>query len=268
MTFQLASAQSENRWLNAKNRLFQLLSALIVLLLTCFSSMPVRADDFNSNGVNIHYVVEGKGEPVILVHGLYSSARMNWQMPGTVDQLAKHFMVIAFDNRGHGQSGKPTEDDQYGEQMSEDVVRLMDHLHITQAKVVGYSLGAFIVMKLLTTHPSRVKAAVLCGAGWLQSGSVLDRFFERMPVRGKQLVPPACVHGVARLGTTGDEVKAIKVPVFLIAGDRDPCERMYIAPLKHVRPDWPECRIPDAGHLNCIFKQEFKDRLSEVLSTH
>ena len=92
--------------------------------------VPVAAEEFDSKGVKIHYAVEGKGEPVVLIHGLTSSAVMNWELPGTVRLLSSKYQVIAFDCRGHGQSGKPTGEDQYGVEMVEDVMRLLDHLKI------------------------------------------------------------------------------------------------------------------------------------------
>ena len=119
------------------------LTVLAGVPLAVGGAVLLHAEEFTSNGVKIHYVVMGKGDPVILVHGLYSSARMNWRMPGTMARLAKHYQVIAFDNRGHGQSGKPVAEDQYGVQMAEDVVRLMDHLHLPEARVVGYRLSQY-----------------------------------------------------------------------------------------------------------------------------
>jgi pimeloyl-ACP methyl ester carboxylesterase len=226
--------------------------------------LPASAEEFNSDGVKIHYVVQGQGEPVILVHGLGSSAWMNWQMPGTVARLAKHFQVIALDIRGHGASGKPTGQDQYGEQMSEDVVRLMDHLHIEKARVVGYSLGSFIVMKLLTTHPERVSSAVMGGAAWLRAGSPLQHVFMMMPVRANRAARD-CVHGIAGLATTEQEVKAIKAPVTILVGDRDPCRQMYVEPALRVRPDWTVRTIASAGHFNCIVMPEFKNDLESAL---
>src|SRR5690242_10964945 len=83
---------------------------------------PARSDTFDSAGVPIAYVIAGKGEPVVLIHGLYSSAGINWQLPGTVKLLAEHYQVIALDLRGHGRSGKPKEEDAYGLQMAEDVI--------------------------------------------------------------------------------------------------------------------------------------------------
>ena len=67
----------------------------------------LHADEFTSDGVKIHYLIEGKGEPVILIHGLYATATGNWQGPGIMPELAKNYQVIALDLRAHGQSGKP-----------------------------------------------------------------------------------------------------------------------------------------------------------------
>lgn len=232
--------------------------------------MAARADDFDSAGVRIHYTVQGRGEPVILVHGLYSSAWMNWDLPGTTRELARHFQVIEFDNRGHGESGKPGAEGQYGQKMAEDVVRLMDHLHIARARLVGYSMGGMIVMKLLTLHPERVSLAVLGGMGWLKSDSPLQHFWEVLGGRGRQSnsVPPACLHGIAQLAVTEAEVKAIRVPVVMIVGDRDPCRRLYVEPLHAIRPEWPVHVINGAGHLNCIVKGEFKTQLLDSLLSH
>ena len=130
----------------------------VLLLIACLLSaaMPMLAADaptrhvLNSNGVKLSYVVAGKGEPVVLIHGLYSSSLMNWQLPGIFDMLAKDYKVIALDMPGHGESDKPTNDSAYGEEMVEDVVRLLDELKITKAHVVGYSMGGMITAKLMT----------------------------------------------------------------------------------------------------------------------
>lgn len=227
------------------------------------------AEEFDSDGVKIHYIVQGGGEPVILVHGLYSSALVNWELPGTAKELSRHFQVIMFDNRGHGQSGKPKEEDQYGVKMVDDVVNLMDHLHIAKARVVGYSLGGMMVMKLLALHPDRVQSAVLGGMGWLKEGSPLQRFWN-LAANGRRagMVPPACLRGIARLAVTREEVQNVRVPVTIIVGDHDPCRSLYVDPLRAIRPDWPVRIIPDAGHLNCIVKPEFKAELLSALQSN
>jgi len=228
-------------------------------------ALTAGADDFDSAGVRIHYDVAGQGQPVVLVHGLYSSARMNWEMPGTMALLAGNYQVIALDNRGHGESDKPTKDGSYGVKMAEDVVRLMDHLHIAKAHLVGYSMGGMIVMKVLTTHPERVSSAVLGGMGWLKTGSFLQRFWENMHGRDVGKTPAICLSEMGQLAVSEAEVKAVHVPVAMIVGDRDPCRRMYVEPLEGIRPDWPVYVIAGAGHLNCIVQPSFKAQLKAAL---
>jgi pimeloyl-ACP methyl ester carboxylesterase len=225
-----------------------------------------HADSFDSAGVKIAYVTAGDGEPVILIHGLYSSAAMNWEMPGTFEMLAKHYHVIALDLRGHGQSDKPTDEASYGQPMADDILRLMDHLKIPKAQVVGYSLGGIIVMKFVIDHPDRVVAATLGGMGWLRKGSVFQEAFTRMGGAGQ--TPAACAHGIAKLAVTEEQIKSVKVPINMLVGDHDPCKRMYVDPLEKIRPDWPVTVIDNAGHISCIAKPQFKAELLKSIEKH
>jgi pimeloyl-ACP methyl ester carboxylesterase len=242
---------------------FAALFISLALLLT--GALSSRADEFMSDGVKIHYTVSGTGDPVILIHGLYSSGAMNWGLPGITAELARHHQVIVLDCRGHGQSGKPETEGSYGTNMVEDVVRLMDHLHVAKARLVGYSMGGMITMKMLALHPERVSAAVLGGMGWHRADAPMNKYWETVNASGKLNVPGACLHGFPDLGVTEAEVKAIKVPVTILVGDRDPCRRLYVEPLEKLRPDFPVHVIADAGHLNCVTKPDFKQQLEAVL---
>src|SRR4051812_46125336 len=141
----------------------------------------LRAEDrfFDSGGVKIRYVIEGQGEPVLLIHGFTANIEAQWALPGILKALAKDYRVIALDNRGHGKSDKPHDPKQYGREMVEDQVRLLDHLKIEKAHVVGYSMGAMIAAKLVTTHPERVRSVTLGGSGGLREG-VDFSFFDKM----------------------------------------------------------------------------------------
>lgn len=224
-----------------------------------------KSQKFDSNGVKIQYTVEGKGEPVVLIHGLYATADINWRLPGITKALAANYQVISFDARGHGQSDKPDKEEAYGEEMAEDVVRLLDHLKIEKAHLIGYSMGGMITMKVVVKHPDRVQTAVLGGMGWLKEGSPLQNFWGRIPERGGAITPNACLRSLAKLAVTEDEVKAIKIPVAILVGDRDPCRRMYVGPLEKVRSDWPVTVIDGAGHINCILKPQFREDLVKTL---
>jgi pimeloyl-ACP methyl ester carboxylesterase len=147
------------------------LRTLIASVLALFLAVPVFAQDkfFTSDGVRIRYIDQGRGEAVILVHGFTSNLE-SWVESGLLADLSMDYRVIALDLRGHGKSGKPHDPAQYGQAMCLDVIRLMDHLGVSQAHVVGYSQGARVVGYLLTTHPGKFLSATLGGSpprvGW------------------------------------------------------------------------------------------------------
>jgi pimeloyl-ACP methyl ester carboxylesterase len=122
---------------------------------------------FKNGAVEIAYLDEGEGEPIVLVHGFASTKEVNWLTPGWVTTLTGvGRRVIALDNRGHGQSSKLYDPAAYHSAvMAEDVRALLDHLHIERADVMGYSMGARISAFLAVKHPQRVRSLVLGGLG-------------------------------------------------------------------------------------------------------
>jgi pimeloyl-ACP methyl ester carboxylesterase len=213
--------------------------------------------------VKIVYLIEGKGEPVILIHGWLSSAGINWALPGTVALLAKNHQVIALDVRGHGISDKPTKAEAYGPEVVEDIVRLLDHLKIKKAHIVGYSMGGIITAKFLAKHPNRALSGTICGAGWLRDGSLEQKAFA---AGGKDGQPVGlCFKGLAKLALTEKEIKSIRVPVALIIGDKDGLKKLYVDPLQKVRKDWKVVEIKDADHISCSFKPQFRQEVAAWL---
>jgi pimeloyl-ACP methyl ester carboxylesterase len=126
------------------------------------------------DGTKFHYVEQGKGTPVILIHGLTSSAVSNWFNPGIAQKLAKTNRVIALDMRGHGETG-PSPADSKGT-MIQDVVDFMDFLKIQKAHIGGYSMGGATTAGLLKVAPERFITASVMGIGiketpeWLGKG--------------------------------------------------------------------------------------------------
>ena len=122
---------------------------------------------FNSDGVSIVYSDEGEGEPILLIHGFASNVAINWRDAHWLRTLTEAGRrVVAYDNRGHGRSEKLYDPSLYGAPaMAEDARRLLDHLGIERADVMGYSMGARIAAFLVFTHQPRVRSLVLAGMG-------------------------------------------------------------------------------------------------------
>jgi pimeloyl-ACP methyl ester carboxylesterase len=221
---------------------------------------------FDSKGVKISYSVQGKGEPVVLIHGFFSSAGLNWDLPGTSSLLAKDHQVIAMDVRGHGLSDKPTEEEAYGPELVEDVARLLDYLKIKKAHIVGYSMGGIITANFITKHPDRVLSGTLGGMGWLPAGVLAELGFGTKG-KGNGSALDLCFRSLGKLGLTQEEIKAIKVPVTVLVGDRDNLvKKLYVEPLQPVRKDWPVVEIKDADHITCILKPQFKEEIQKSLA--
>src|SRR5262245_24626705 len=126
------------------------------------ASMPVERT-FKSGAVEIAFLDQGEGEPIVLVHGFASTAAVNWLHPGWFATLTRAGRrVIADDIRGHGASQKLYDPAAYQTRlMAEDVGALLDHLDLAAADVMGYSMGARICAFLAVAHPKRVRRLIL-----------------------------------------------------------------------------------------------------------
>lgn len=241
---------------------------LFVLLLPLFVCSPpgsVNADTFKWKSIVINYSQEGQGEPVVLIHDLYSDSEINWRVSGVVDALSKKYKVITLDLRGHGRSSRPKRKDGYGYELAGDVLRLLDHLKIRRAHFVGDSLGGMIVMRLMVTEPRRILSAMLVGNGWLPKGAPLRNYFERVPGRLEAKTPTPLVPSIKAIAVSDAEVKSIQTPVALVVGANDVVQRFYVSQLHELRPDWSVRLIEGAGHLNCVIKDQFKQELQDWL---
>ncbi|MGI6244341.1 MAG: alpha/beta fold hydrolase [Pseudochelatococcus sp.] len=204
---------------------------------------------FSSDGVRIDFIdvpaPHGDGRPVLLIHGFASNHTVNWVNTMWTTTLGRAgYRVIALDNRGHGQSEKLHEPAAYTTtEMAEDARRLLDHLDIEKAAVIGYSMGARNTARLAALHPDRVAAAVLGGLGihLVEGAGLPPRIAEAMEAASlDDLTDPdqrmfrafaeqtgsdlralaACIRG-SRGALTRAEVAAITLPVLVAVGSRD-----------------------------------------------
>ena len=243
---------------------------------------------FNSNGVRIHFLDEGKGDPVMLVHGFASNAENNWVTTGWLKFLTPHYRVLALDCRGHGKSDKPHEAAEYTiEKMTGDVTGLLDHLGIRRAFLMGYSMGGRISMGLMTMHPDRFRAIVLGGVGWGVTSAVgnsdrrnaiVNALLADDPKSIKEETPrlfrafaesnhndlhalAACM-GSHRPELDNDEFAAVKLPVLIVIGTKDTTVGSA-EPIQKMIPGSRLVTLEGRDHLNAPGDRHYKEVVLE-----
>jgi pimeloyl-ACP methyl ester carboxylesterase len=189
------------------------------------------------------------------------------------------------DLRGHGKSGKPHDPNAYGDELAKDVVRLLDHLKIDRAHLVGYSLGAVIAGRLVGTNPDRLASVAFIGHHPDREISAADAKFVEdsirelesdLPFRSlavaiqpigapmpsdeelrKAVAPLAAANDVqalaamwrggAFLPTTDAALKAAKFPMIEIIGTLDPAVS-EVEPLRKAHPQIKTLVLEGATH--------------------
>src|SRR5689334_2731220 len=190
---------------------------------------------FDAGGVRLRYVEQGAGEPVVLVHGFTNTADI-WSANGIVQDLARNYRIIAFDMRGHGKSDKPHDPAKYGREMGLDVVRLLDHLGIQRAHIVGYSMGGHVVSQLLTLHPERfLSATLIAGSGRFGWSAELAKEAEQdASEMERECISPSLMNRLSPPGSatpSSDSVEALSASCLAVQ------DRFALAAVTRSRPD-------------------------------
>jgi pimeloyl-ACP methyl ester carboxylesterase len=245
---------------------------------------------FHNGAVEIAYLDEGEGDPIILVHGFASSKNVNWVYPTWVSELRKNGRrVIALDNRGHGESAKLYDAAQYSiPTMASDVLALMDHLGIPQADIMGYSMGGRMTAWLGLNEPQRLRSAILGGIGIggliegtgpgenvaeaLEAPSLDDvtdpvgRTFRAFAdqTRSDRKALAACLRGTRDL-MKKEEVARIDVPVLIAVGTADDVAGSASA-LSKIIPGSEVLDIPNRDHMRAVGDKVYKTGVIDFLS--
>ena len=244
---------------------------------------------FQHDDVEIAYLDEGEGDPILLVHGFASTKNVNWVYPTWVSELRKNgCRVIALDNRGHGDSAKLYDPAQYEIAiMAGDVIALMDHLRIARADVMGYSLGSRMTAVIALSHPERLRSAILGGIGIgmiegggpgenvaaaLEAPSLEDvtdpvgRTFRAFAdqTRSDRRALAACLRGSRRL-MTREEAAGIAVPVLIAVGSKDEIAGSAAALGQIIRGS-EVLDIPNRDHMRAVGDKVYKEGVVDFLS--
>jgi pimeloyl-ACP methyl ester carboxylesterase len=227
---------------------------------------------FERNGVRIHYEARGEGPAFLLSHGFGATLRM---FDPQADVLARRHRLIAWDMRGHGETGSPEDPAAYSqEETVEDMAALLRHLGADGAILGGMSLGGTMSLAFCHRHPERVRALILIDSGpgfksepprerWndyaegaakaieqggvsalLQSTEVADS--KHRSARGLALAARGMMK--QRDARVYDSLPAIKVPTLILVGANDGAFLGAADLMERKIPGAVKQVIPDAGH--------------------
>ncbi|PPQ27487.1 alpha/beta hydrolase [Rhodoblastus sphagnicola] len=256
--------------------------------------------EFLSDGVRIAYLdfpPEGAAgqtdrhkTPVLLIHGFASNHGVNWLFPQWVKTLTQAGRrVIVFDNRGHGRSEKLYEPEAYRPQtMAGDAARLLDHLGIARADVMGYSMGGRIAAHLALAAPEKIRGLILAGIGIhlidddgppsgvaeaMEASSLEDltdpkqRMFRAFAdsTRSDRRALAACIRG-SRRAMTVEEIGAVAQPTLICVGSEDDIAGDPLA-LAALMRDARALVIPGRDHNRAVGDKLFKEGVLAFLES-
>lgn len=251
--------------------------------------------NFIRDGYSISYEIHGEGPSVIMLHGICVSFAGNFAGFGWVERLSNQgLQVIGMDFLGHGKSDKPHDPSVYGaNKLANDVVLLMDHLGLSRASLVGFSLGSAIALHLLHSHPERFNRSVLIATGDGLIGlspysmaevapklvEALDcqEFPAHLPkhisaywnfatkVGGDRMASAAAARAECPPATS-KQLAGVAIPVLVVSGERDPVLGQGQL-LSQSLPHGQYLQIPNADHFMLAVSEQAQIAVAKFLST-
>ena len=240
-----------------------------------------------SDGVELAYHEVGEGRPVILLHGLFSDANMNWIRFGHAARIAAEgFRVIMPDLRAHGLSGKPHEPQHYPQGiLARDVRELVAHLGLAEFDLGGFSLGARTTVEAVG-EGMRPRRAILGGAGleglrdwkrrktfFLEAIAMFDQVERGDPhwlsiqfMKSQKVDLVAAAHLLESFEDAFmDWLQAFTMPTLVVCGDQDD-DNGSAEELANVLPNGIFEEVPGT-HMSSVTRPEFGEAIASFLSS-
>jgi pimeloyl-ACP methyl ester carboxylesterase len=224
---------------------------------------------FAADGLELAYETYGDGEPVVLLHG-FTSVGSTWVHNGWVDALvAAGLRAVTLDFPGHGASDAPRDDDQCAPlRLAHDVVELLDHLDVSRALLVGFSMGAGVALQVDRT---RVAALVVGGIG----DAALHEMAPDVLTASERVRRNAALAGndfdVLRAYLRGGrwpgglvDISHVRVPTLLFAAERDEYMRGHSTLVELLRPT-RVLDVPGRGHHDVLLDEAVRREAVEFL---
>ncbi len=241
------------------------MKALVLAVLAGCGQTGHRAGYADVDGLRMYYEEQGRGRPLVLLHGGGSTAQTSFGV--VMPKLARDHHVIAPEQQGHGHTA-----DRDGplsfEQMADDTAALLEKLGVREADVLGFSNGGMTGIQLAIRHPALVRRLVVCSGFFAHEGLVpaLRRGFDHaspadMPAPLRDAYLAAAPHPdlaafvaktVAMMRSFRDvpeaALRTIRAPVLVMVGDRDVIEPEHALRLSRLVPHGELAVMPGSGH--------------------
>jgi pimeloyl-ACP methyl ester carboxylesterase len=213
-------------------------ASLFLLASAEAASAPAAGHRVQVNGMQTYYEVSGRGAPLVVLHGAYMNIR---EMGAIIPKLARTHRVYALEFQGHGRTTDIDRPITYPN-LADDVAAFMSAVGLEKADIFGYSMGAIAGLQLAIRHPAKVNKLVVASgaydvAGWQPE---FKAAIPQMTVEAMMQMPFAKEYPKLAANPKGfpelarklialekepmaweSEVKALKVPVLIVAGDAD-----------------------------------------------
>jgi len=242
---------------------FIALLVMSIIIGKSFGQTPEKAELVKVNGIEMYYEVYGEGEPLLLLHG-WTQSSVFWSK--YIPTYAQYFKVYTIDLRGHGRTSPVTRDFTI-EKSSQDILSLLDYLHLKKVNAIGLSYGGLVLLQLTRLHSERIKAMILIGISQNYDGgennNVDDSFsYENLPSsyieelkqihhRGETQIRAMFDQNLNyKINLSDEEVKVINSRALIVQGDRD--EILGIDPAISLYRNLPNSElwiVPNTGHI-------------------
>jgi pimeloyl-ACP methyl ester carboxylesterase len=246
------------------------IASLVLGLSGASYAKPVKTGYAPVNGLQMYYEIWGPagGTTLVLLHG--GDPTIGTSFRNVIEPLAKHRLVIAFEQQGHGRTADIPDRPFSFEQTAEDTVALLRYLKIGKADFMGYSNGGHIALEIALKHPEMVRKLIIESAMFERSGSdpaFWDSFknpkLETMPKELREAYLKTAPHpeqlesyfdkSVRRMrefkGWTRKQIRSINAPTLVLIGDSDIVRPEHAVEMFRLLPHGQLAILPMTDHM-------------------
>lgn len=228
------------------------------------------------NGLRMYYEIQGKGEPLVLIHG--GMVTIDGSFAKTRPAFNKLRKTIAVELQAHGHTGDIKDRPLTVRQSADDVVALLKHLKVEKADFFGWSLGGAVALDIASRHPALVRKVVVSGTALTEDGMMPD-FKKNMASIGPEMFPqewkdeyarknpdpqgfPNLVAKIKQFAADlkpmkAEEVRAIRAPLLFLIGDADIVRLEHVPEVKRLLPSASVAVLPMTDHFAPVSRADW-----------